>query len=437
MKLACLFILASVFATNAATLYCSPAGGGSGADFNNLATLPNTTGFTRGNIYIIVDGSYGSKTLSTVASGTSTITIKKASAADSGVAGYATTLHDGVATFGTITVATQYWIVDGMTRTESFTWTAPTGYGFSASSIFASSGDSHDADNSQFRYIDIGSAYDENPSAAVITNYSECIYLVYNQTDITFTRCAIHNYKGTGLQGAGSDNLTFEYCDIGPGWGKEALRGGNGSISSGWIIRYNRFYQSSQTDPNDPTSGITAEIGIWSWTGTATGHAIYGNVFYNNKTGGRNAVIAVGGDNSGWPGDGADGTVCYNNTFAGMPEDGAFGMIDLNGASTIVRNTLFWDTLGVGIGATTTSDNDDAVSDPFVSYSTKDFRLSGPTGPGFTLSTPYNTDPSGNTRGTDGTWDVGAYEFVDGTGNPPASSAPVARGFRGMRVPAR
>ena len=66
------------------THYCSPSGGGSGADFDNLMTLPDTTGFTRGDTYVLVDGSYGAKTLSKGDSGTTLITIRKASTDDSG-----------------------------------------------------------------------------------------------------------------------------------------------------------------------------------------------------------------------------------------------------------------------------------------------------------------------------------------------------------------
>jgi len=415
-----LVLLLTGISLNSATLYCGPssAGSGTGADFTNRMALPNTTGFTRGNVYVVIEGSYGSKTLQTATSGTTTITIRLANAAqDSGVAGYSSTLHDGQATFGTITVKTRYWIVDGIRRTESNSWTAPTGYGFRADQIRASSIDGDDADFSQFRYIDLGSTYNESPSAGTIDNYGESVYLVFNQSDITFTRCALHNGTPTLVQGAGAQNLTFEHCDFGPGWGKEAIRGGNGSITSGWTIRYNRFYDSTQTNPNDGSSGITAEIGMWGWdSGTATGIEIYGNWFSNSKSGGRNAVIVVGGDGGSWSGGGADGTVVYNNTFAGIDEGAVFSVVDLNGSSTVARNNLFYDCVDTDISASTVSDNDVTGADPFQNYSTLDLRLSGATNPGFSLSSPYNSDPLGNTRGGDGTWDRGAFEFQAGGG---------------------
>jgi hypothetical protein len=38
-------------------------------------------------------------------------------------------------------------------------------------------------------------------------------------------------------------------------------------------------------------------------------------------------------------------------------------------------------------------------------------HLSAPTEAGNTLSSPFDLDPDGATRGADGTWDRGVYEF--------------------------
>lgn len=402
---------------HAATLYCGPssAGSGTGADLTNRMALPNTTGFVRGNVYVIIEGSYGSKTLSTATSGTTTITIEYLTSAHSAVAGYSSSLHDGQATFGTINPTTRYWIVDGKTRTESNTWTAPTGYGFAAAEVTANSLNGDDADFSQFRYIDIGEAYAVSPSSGTINGYGVPIYLVYNQSDITFTRCAVHNGKGTLVQGAGAHNLTFEYCHFGPGWGKEAIRGGNGSASAGWIIRHNRFWNSSQTDPNDGTSGITAEIGIWDAASGFDNFQVYGNWFFNQHTGGRNSVIVIGGDGGGWAGGGGSNNVVYNNLFH-ITGSSVFTMIDLNGSSNVARNNAFYNCTDTDVGATTTSDNDVIGSDIFTNSASHDYRPTEATSPGYSLSSPHDTDPNGVTRGGDGTWDVGAFEFTSGGG---------------------
>jgi hypothetical protein len=409
LKTAALLFLALCSRVGAATLYCSAVGGGSGADFNNLATLPDGTNAVRGNEYVIVDDVYGSYDLLTATSGTTTITIRKANAAqDMFVAGYNASLHDSEAVFGTIRVGTRYWIVDGKTRSELTTWAGPTGYGISADQIRANSNEGDDADFSQFRYLDLGSTYATNPSNLTINGYNEAAYIVFNQANLTFHRCALHNGKPALMQAAGATGLTVEYCHFGPGWGKEAIRGGNGPATD-WVLRHNRFWDSTQTNPNDGSSGITAEIAIFGNDNlTYTGIAIHGNWFVNSKTGGRNGVIIVGG--VGFT-DTSSGTLVYGNTFAGVVDTTVFGMVYLSGTGNVARNNLFYDNAENDVSANTASNNVTAGVDPFVNYSTLDLRLSGATTAGFTLSAPYDTDPLGNARGGDGTWDVGAYEF--------------------------
>ena len=67
-----------------------------------------------------------------------------------------------------------------------------------------------------------------------------------------------------------------------------------------------------------------------------------------------------------------------------------------------------------------------SAKDPFLSYSTADFRLAGETrdrhlNQGVNLPEPYDRDFVGNIRGADGTWEVGAFEFATGrrTDQPP------------------
>ncbi|MGD1082667.1 MAG: hypothetical protein ABR881_30500 [Candidatus Sulfotelmatobacter sp.] len=63
------------------------------------------------------------------------------------------------------------------------------------------------------------------------------------------------------------------------------------------------------------------------------------------------------------------------------------------------------------------------VAQPFSSPGAKTFTLSSETidphlNDGTTLPAPYNVDPLGLTRGADGTWERGAFEFVNGGGAP-------------------
>lgn len=411
MRTALLLLLICAQATGA-TFYCGPSGSGSanGSNFSNLLAMPTTTGFNRGDTYVLIDGSYGSKTLSTATSSTTTITIRKANSSDSGVTGYNANLHDGQATFGTVTFRTQYWIFDGITRTETNGWATPAGYGFKATQIRSSSIDGDDGDNSIVRYVDAGDDY-----SLTYTGGGEAFYL-FGQDNFTVSRCAAHMSIHALMQASAADGLIVEYTNFGPGWGKEAIRGGNGG-GSNWIIRHNRFWNSSQIDPEDGTSGITAEIDIFGddGSGAYANNVFYGNWFSNEHSGGRNSCLAVGGQ--GFTGT-ASNCLAYNNTFAGIEEASVFAMVLLSGSGNVARNNLFYDCTDTDVSANTTSDNDLAGGDPFVSYATFDLRLSGATSAGFSLSAPYDTDPLGNTRGGDGTWDVGAFEYEDGEPEP-------------------
>lgn len=413
MRTVAILFLLGAYSVRAATLYCSPSGGGSGADFNNLATFP-TSGGTRGNTYKLVDGSYGSITLGTAASGTTTITIEKVTSADSGVAGYSSTLHDGQATFSSITCNDPYYIVDGKVRNEA-NWFSGSPYGFRVTEINADSGNGDNADNTIFRYCDIGDTYSETYINGMnVTG----VRMVYVQNDVTFHRCWIHNYNGAGMQLAGAHHFIIEYCAFGPGWGKEAIRGGNQNPGHHHIIRYNQFRNSTQTNPEDGTSGITAEIGIWDseTEGTLDGNEIYGNVFTNAFSGGRNSVIAVGNFNGGgFGGVQANNTLVYNNTLVGIRESSVYSMIHIAaGSGNEAKNNLFHHCIDSDSTANSVANNYSVSTNPFTAAMSYDYSLVGPVPTGTSLSSPYNLDPAGITRGADGTFEVGAYEFDSG-----------------------
>jgi hypothetical protein len=66
----------------------------------------------------------------------------------------------------------------------------------------------------------------------------------------------------------------------------------------------------------------------------------------------------------------------------------------------------------------------------FVNRSARDYRIVSTTGSGYprnfgtNLSSYFNKDAAGNSYGADGTWDIGAYEYSDGTTPPVDTIAP-------------
>jgi len=120
---------------------------------------------------------------------------------------------------------------------------------------------------------------------------------------------------------------------------------------------------------------------------------------------------------------------------------GVFGSTDaftMTNAKYRVQNNLWYDSIAPGSvnggGASdyarshnayfdtdSSLDNDPnkqvSAGNPFVNSNARDFRLAAPTLPGISLPSPFNLDSNGNTRGSGGVWDRGAFEY-GGSGNP-------------------
>jgi len=397
------------------------SGNGSGTDWTNAyPTLPAT--LVRGDTYWIADGSYGSYTFRTPLSGSSLITIRKATSGAHGTStGWNNSYGDGQAAFGDFLFDYGYYVFDGATRNEA-NWADTASYGFRVSgSLYSSrlaSGSNACADNLTFRYVDVGGSAGTGPSSAGVGAYlggfGEGSLACENWT---LQRNHIHNVK-VHVHCPGCTGLLVEHTYFGIGWGKEAIRGLVAAYNI--TIRHNIFKDSCQRDPGDSTSGCTGEIAIWSGT-NHNNIEIYGNVFYKTtsevNSGG---VIVIGGNGTSWTGPPTNNTKVYNNTIAGLKNWHADILIN-GGSNNQCRNNIWYDVAGslTGCSANSTSNNVVLSGTPFVNYAAGDFRLAAPTAQGMTLVSPYNVDRLGTTRGADGTWDLGATEYAAGGGGGP------------------
>ena len=416
--------------SHSASHYVRQGATGNGSDWTNAySNLPDS--LTRGDTYYISDGSYGGYTFDDANSGTSVITVKKAIAADHGTdTGWNSGYGDGQAVFSDMQFATGYYVIDGQRRNEN-DWQDVSGYGFrNTGGIYSSALNPGPAcaDNLTVRYMDmggsaIGNVYSEgNPDSGIyMGGFGEYC------NNWTISRCHIHNV-GIAIQGAGQDGMVVESNFIGPSWSKEAIRGQSRFSNS--TIRHNVMWNACQMDPIEgSSSGCTAEIALWAGdtSGYFSGNQIYGNIIQKttdeSNSGG---AIIVGGDGSNWSGVPASNTLVYNNTIVGLKEWRSDILIN-GGTGNVVRNNLWADISGDSrywyVGANTTSNNVIMDTSIFVDYPT-DLRLSGATESGFGLSAPYNTDMLNVTRGADGTWDIGAYEYVSGASDTTSPSPP-------------
>jgi hypothetical protein len=142
---------------------------------------------------------------------------------------------------------------------------------------------------------------------------------------------------------------------------------------------------------------------------------VYGNVFWgtssNESTG--QGIFAVTST------DHCTNCFIYNNTIVGLHTFSGIWCGNTSGQSITVDNNVWQGNPAtpnlVGQGGAVCTDGGHNVMNTggvsFVNQALGDFHLAAPTSAGGTLSSLFTLDPDGKTRGADGTWDRGAYEF--------------------------
>lgn len=176
-----------------------------------------------------------------------------------------------------------------------------------------------------------------------------------------------------------STNMTFRYNEV-VHWGVEGILScPNGGCSSSWNI--------------------------------------YGNVWHDPDTNSYPRVLEVQGPGSTGP------YLVYNNSFINIPYA---TITSANGGSytgdSKGRNNVFWNSPLSGLPGNDydlcntacgeTNGQTYTNTSLFVNFSGQNYHLAMGTNAGLTLPPPFNIDYDGNTRGLDGNWDRGAYEFT-------------------------
>jgi hypothetical protein len=189
-----------------------------------------------------------------------------------------------------------------------------------------------------------------------------------------------------------------------------------------FTMRYNNIWSS----PND---------GIFFDFGGTNGFYFYGNIYHHS--GGQLITFKSGYSN-------ALNVYYYNNVFQndGTYGDYTPGWLDFSGATSTsgeIANNVYENMYNVGTppnanhnAYSIAADKDSGTGT--ISYTpggqfanepndsnppAADFHLSAAGATTFqngkTLSSPYNMDPDGNTRGANGHWYIGAYQYVTGS----------------------
>ena len=442
-------------------------GSQNGSDWNNAYTSLPTT-LVRGATYYVGSGSYPSYAFKTPDSGTSWITVKKATATDHGTSAGWQTSYSNQAVFGGLNIGPDtgedYFIFDGQTGGGPGSWMS--GYGFKLAAGpnwtgptigIGNSGASYKPEgNIVVRHVDVQG---NNPGGAGGNTYNStqqgvtCYWGSYN---CTFSYVYIHDQCGNPLQPLGTHDFVFEYMYIGPWWPQ------NGDHTE-WCYAH--------TDISDatPVTNVTVRFSILgnipgaAVTGglimTVNNLYIYGNVFYNPL--GNQWPYCTGGlIGNQARGFGTQNAYIYNNTFintlgnnnsapgytANCADKGIVFGFEVDGGSNInIFNNLYYLSVGLSYGNVANHDYNENVNlqnqlsslgsitepngatnsvNPFVSYANYNFSLISNTPAGMNLGPPYNVDMFGNTRTT---WTRGAIEHVGGVvtnGNPSLQITP-------------
>jgi hypothetical protein len=202
-------------------------------------------------------------------------------------------------------------------------------------------------------------------------------------TNITLRHLKISNCPNDAFGISGS-NFLMEYCRVGP---KITSKDG---------------YHADLVETNN-TQNVVFRYNIVNWGGQMfqftndVNYQIYGNVF----TG-----VEVLHKNSKY--DGANPLYFYNNTV--------YKVTTLGNNAVTAKNNIFYQT-----GNAVATGNVIVSTDIFVNSAggdvlNGDFHLKATAGArdiGTDLGSPYNLDPDGNTRGADGKWDMGAFEYTN------------------------
>jgi len=448
------FTLLSV-AVNAANHYVRDGASGS-ADGSSWTDawddLP--AALTRGDTYYVADGTYATYIFDDAESGTNSITIIKATGADHGTdTGWDSSYGDGQADFAApIEFWEGYYEFNGNGSATIPTDTS-SDYGFKISDTstnrltgtvqFGASG--YTVSNITFKYVHVHNDYDgsiNNGTVGVRFNNAA------SQTYIKVQNCFLENCGKDGIQISASSYLLFERNwvkryglleGLEPNYHGQTIQlfyGGDNIV-----FRYNMFESCEG-------QALLSIAGIGN---PSENIRFYGNVVFNDY-GATNA--ASGGFNSSggiignaWYYTGHDGLYVYNNTFVNIGgEYEGDAHFPMNVAADVGLNEYGYNNMFINCGPTAgalswsawdyhASDgaesyggaNEQTVTSAIMAdYTGGDYTLSMATDSGFDVTSELWWDASadsffgsldseeditGTTRGSDGTWDIGAYEY--------------------------
>lgn len=395
----------------------------------------SSSGIARGDTVYVAYGIYNwdsqGSDLDIPVSGTTLITIKKATVVDHGTE---TGWNDSYATGGPgrflyqFKISTSYWHIDGVTGGGPDSWES--GHGFKFDSNENAGNYNYILLNGAVSNITVSHAEIGN-SASPGPGCDRCMYSIGGASDVTVEYCYMHFTGDVGFTLYSTTDWVFQYNRIhqvnDSGTVPAACGGGTshgaglelGSATSNFTFRWNKM-----------SDGIgSGWIGVYDvgGSGSVNGLYVYGNIFFCTsgwtETWGNGIFYTV----SGMTGNTVQNVKIYNNTIVNLSYFTIMYWHADSGGNEF-KNNIIYNTNGTPSYAGWASANfdynasDDALaqdsnlqtlsSDPFENSSGEDWHLSANTDSGATLGSPYDVDMDGVTRST---WSRGAYEYTTGS----------------------
>lgn len=405
-------------------------GTGDGSSWTNaLSDLPAT--LVRGARYLVAAGQYDEATVvgdepyvdhsfEDPEQDELFIGVLKATAADHGSDdGWETAFGEGAASFGPIAMATGHYLIDGVTGSGD------SGHGIRIA-------------------VQPEICTNNNANAFYFNWNAQSHYVALHHLDISFCG-AVGDPTGPAqdaIYGYMTEDYDVGHVTIRDCWVHDTKR--VLAFFLGWsdvllerslFERSGQHHESCSLAMRDAADVVVRDnvfkdaINVYvSLQGVRNVH-IYGNVFVTTLAGWDNW-------NSIHSSEPVNGTAIYGNTFYGLTGLSTGFRFTGSTEGLGVRNNIwahnrtnqipmagdhdynaFYDNIRPDSGEDLSlSEQEDHVqvmtSDPFVDAAGLDFHLVGATEPGAELGSPYDRDPDGTTRGSDGAWDRGAYEFA-------------------------
>jgi len=410
----------------------SATGNGSGSDWNNLLGWSATP--SRGDTWYLAGGSFSGKTFNTPVSGSTLITIKKATVADHGTStGWNNTIASAETVFGSeIQFDSSYWVFDGQTGGGPGSWAS--GFGFQIacaddSLAIIRMGYNGPANNVTVRHVDLAGKGSASSQGGYYSNDGVALYGCSN---ITISYAWVH---GAGRCPFFIDcaNTIFEYFYVQSYYGTSSVHSEVASIYDfAGLVMGDTTFRNSLFTHIVSTGGL-----IFDNSSNPSSHLyVYGNVFYKPPGDSWDQANGLIGGWTGGNGEQMYNVWVYNNTFVNVDQLSLSNLPNTFGGCRAMNNLWYNCTAPdfskfpthdynyfISSGATQGEASGVSVtgSDPFVNSAGLDFRLKANTPSGSNLGSPYNVDPIGALRST---WTRGAYEFGGSATTPTPTPTP-------------